>query len=217
MEEGGYKVKLNVYDLSQGLARQLSTTFLGKAIEAIWHTGVVVYGTEYYFGAGIQQDPAGRTPYGTPVRVPNGCTDITNDSEARNHHEIRSSSSSSAVHTPLPAVAQPPPANKTPSSTNTNSPVKSDSRRTASESSAKTAESRGSSVPPAADSEAKTKNAQSSDPLREARQKVQEEITREFAAIMATGTLRASEAAALATRRVMERHGRPRAPMRQQG
>ncbi|OAY73384.1 hypothetical protein ACMD2_24285 [Ananas comosus] len=32
---GGYKVKLNVYDLSQGLARQLSTTFLGKAIEAI--------------------------------------------------------------------------------------------------------------------------------------------------------------------------------------
>nr|CAD1836143.1 unnamed protein product [Ananas comosus var. bracteatus] len=292
MEEGGYKVKLNVYDLSQGLARQLSTTFLGKAIEAIWHTGVVVYGTEYYFGAGIQQDPAGRTPYGTPVQVVDlGVTHVpkevfedylqeisgrytpetynllshncnnfsnevaqflvgasipsyilelpsdvmnspmgaliceifhfsffgTNDSEARNHHEIRSSSSSSAVHTPSPAVAQPPPANKTPSSTNTNSPVKSDSRRTASESSAKTAESRGSSVPPAADSEAKTKNAQSSDPLREARQKVQEEITREFAAIMATGTLRASEAAALATRRVMERHGRPRAPMRQQG
>lgn len=30
---------------------------------------MVVYGTEYYFGAGIQQDPAGRTPYGTPVRV----------------------------------------------------------------------------------------------------------------------------------------------------
>ncbi|OAY64608.1 Desumoylating isopeptidase 1 [Ananas comosus] len=69
VNQGGYKVKLNVYDLSQGLARQLSTTFLGKAIEAIWHTGVVVYGTEYYFGAGIQQDPAGRTPYGTPVRV----------------------------------------------------------------------------------------------------------------------------------------------------
>jgi hypothetical protein len=30
---------------------------------------------------------------------------------------------------------------------------------------------------------------------------------REFAAIMASGTLRASEAAALAMRRVMERHG----------
>lgn len=33
----GYKVSLNVYDLSQGLARQLSTTFLGKTIEGIWY------------------------------------------------------------------------------------------------------------------------------------------------------------------------------------
>lgn len=45
------------------------------------------------------------------------------------------------------------------------------------------------------------------DPLGDARSKVQEEIGREFAAIMATGTLRASEAAALATRRVMQRYG----------
>lgn len=45
------------------------------------------------------------------------------------------------------------------------------------------------------------------DPLGEARSKVQEETGKEFATIMATGTLRASEAAALATRRVMERHG----------
>lgn len=45
------------------------------------------------------------------------------------------------------------------------------------------------------------------DPLGDARSKVQEEITAEFAALMATGTLRASEAAALATRRVMQKHG----------
>ena len=45
------------------------------------------------------------------------------------------------------------------------------------------------------------------DPLGDARSKVQEEISIEFAAIMATGTLRASEAAALATRRVMQRYG----------
>lgn len=32
----GYRVALNVYDLSQGLARQLSVSFLGKAIEGIW-------------------------------------------------------------------------------------------------------------------------------------------------------------------------------------
>ena len=34
--QDGHRVTLNVYDLSQGLARQLSTTFLGKAIEGIW-------------------------------------------------------------------------------------------------------------------------------------------------------------------------------------
>ena len=32
----GYKVLLNVYDLSQGLARQLSSSFPGSAIEGIW-------------------------------------------------------------------------------------------------------------------------------------------------------------------------------------
>ena len=49
------------------------------------------------------------------------------------------------------------------------------------------------------------------DPLAEAKRRVQEEIKREFAAIMAAGTARAGEAAALATRRVMERHGQQRA------
>lgn len=50
-------------------------------------------------------------------------------------------------------------------------------------------------------------SAVAGDPLGDARSRVQEEISSEFAAIMATGTLRASEAAALATKRVMQRHG----------
>lgn len=65
-------------------------------------------------------------------------------------------------------------------------------------------------VPPAvrpAERRAKNVNGVSRDPLEKARSKVQEEIGKEFAAIMAAGTLGASEAAALATRRVMERHG----------
>lgn len=33
------------------------------------HTGLVVYGREYFFGGGIQHTPAGRTQYGTPVRT----------------------------------------------------------------------------------------------------------------------------------------------------
>ncbi|XP_052144524.1 uncharacterized protein LOC127763773 [Oryza glaberrima] len=60
---------LNVYDLSNSLARQLSTSFLRKPIEAIWHTGVLVYGNKYLYGGGIQSLPVGRTPYGRPVRV----------------------------------------------------------------------------------------------------------------------------------------------------
>ncbi|CAN7101316.1 unnamed protein product, partial [Brassica rapa subsp. narinosa] len=64
-----HKVTLNVYDLSRGLARQLSASFLGKVIEGVWHTGIVVYGNEYFFGGGIQHLPAGTTPYGAPLRT----------------------------------------------------------------------------------------------------------------------------------------------------
>jgi desumoylating isopeptidase 1 len=52
----------------------------------------------------------------------------------------------------------------------------------------------------------KTKS-QDLDPLDDARKMVQQEIMKEFTAIMASGTIRASEAAALATRRVMQKHG----------
>lgn len=45
------------------------------------------------------------------------------------------------------------------------------------------------------------------DPLGDARSKVQEEIGREFKAIMATGAFRASEAAAMATKKVMVKYG----------
>ncbi|KAI4354403.1 hypothetical protein L6164_003267 [Bauhinia variegata] len=62
-------------------------------------------------------------------------------------------------------------------------------------------------VQPVADQQKSSPNGVAGDPLGSARSKVQEEIVKEFAAIMATGTMRASEAAALATRRVMQRYG----------
>jgi len=34
-----FKVKLAIYDLSNGMAKSMSTAFLGKQIEAIYHTG----------------------------------------------------------------------------------------------------------------------------------------------------------------------------------
>ena len=47
-------VELYVYDLSRGLAKTMSFGFIGKQLDGIWHTGVVVFKTEYFFGGGIQ-------------------------------------------------------------------------------------------------------------------------------------------------------------------
>ncbi|KAF7457671.1 UBA/TS-N domain-containing protein [Cryptosporidium felis] len=51
--ESGEKVELHIYDLSNGMASQLSPMLLGRTIEAIYHTGVLVFGFEYFYGGGI--------------------------------------------------------------------------------------------------------------------------------------------------------------------
>lgn len=63
------EVVVAVYDLSNGLASQLSQSILGTHIPAIFHTGVRVHGSEYFYGGGIQRAPAGMTPYGVPMRL----------------------------------------------------------------------------------------------------------------------------------------------------
>eukprot|EP00128_Syssomonas_multiformis_P015795 Colp12_sorted_trinity150504_noHs@556 len=62
----GEPVKVYIYDLSRGLAAQLSVALIGKYMAGIWHTSVVVYGTEYYFGSGIQYSKPGETHLGAP-------------------------------------------------------------------------------------------------------------------------------------------------------
>ena len=49
-------VQLAIYDLSMGMARNLSAQFLGEqhAVEIIPHTAIIAFGKEYYFGQGIE-------------------------------------------------------------------------------------------------------------------------------------------------------------------
>jgi hypothetical protein len=43
------EVYLYVYDLSLGLVKKISKKVLDKQIDAIWHTSIVAFGTEYWF------------------------------------------------------------------------------------------------------------------------------------------------------------------------
>ncbi|XP_055679836.1 uncharacterized protein LOC129787964 isoform X3 [Lutzomyia longipalpis] len=69
-DDGSHRVELYIYDLTQGMASMMSEMILGRHIEGVWHTGVVVFGREYFFGhQGIQSCPPGGTVLGTPQKV----------------------------------------------------------------------------------------------------------------------------------------------------
>ncbi|GAU94305.1 hypothetical protein RvY_06103 [Ramazzottius varieornatus] len=63
-------VKLYIYDLSKGMARALSQMWLGKHLDGVWHTGVVAYNKEYFYGGmGIENCPPGTLQMGPPDTV----------------------------------------------------------------------------------------------------------------------------------------------------
>ncbi|KAI9743148.1 MAG: hypothetical protein M1818_003443 [Claussenomyces sp. TS43310] len=62
-------VELYVYDLSQGMARQLSAALLGTHIDAIYHTSIVMDGVEYVYDGGIQTVRPGETHLGRPMQI----------------------------------------------------------------------------------------------------------------------------------------------------
>jgi hypothetical protein len=47
-------VQLYVYDLSNGLARQISLALMGTQIDAVYHTSIVMDGLEYVYDGGIK-------------------------------------------------------------------------------------------------------------------------------------------------------------------
>ena len=46
-------VTLYVYDITMGMAKNLSMMMIGQQVDAVYHTSIVVFGKEYYYGAGI--------------------------------------------------------------------------------------------------------------------------------------------------------------------
>ncbi|CAI2375354.1 unnamed protein product [Moneuplotes crassus] len=52
-----------------GLAKSLSMSLIGKQIDGIYHTGICVYGKEYFYGNGINCENEGATPFGTPTET----------------------------------------------------------------------------------------------------------------------------------------------------
>lgn len=81
MEDQTYSVKLYIYDLSKGLARQLSPILLGKQLEGVWHTAIVIHGAEYFFGGqGITHCPPAATLLGQPDAIVDlGNTEVPKD------------------------------------------------------------------------------------------------------------------------------------------
>jgi hypothetical protein len=58
-----------MYDLSNGVAQNMSRYILGVQIEGVWHTGVVVHDREYFFSRDTVYDTPEQTSFGKPNKV----------------------------------------------------------------------------------------------------------------------------------------------------
>ncbi|TGZ71499.1 hypothetical protein CRM22_002591 [Opisthorchis felineus] len=83
-----FDVYLYVYDLSCGVTKALSPIILGKQIEGIWHTSVVLHNKEYFYGShGISFCKPEHTVLGKPgQKVYMGQTSVT-EAELSNYLE----------------------------------------------------------------------------------------------------------------------------------
>ena len=73
-------VHLLVYDLSGGLARQLSGQILGIQLDAIYHTSIELQGKEFVYDGGILSIKPGSSHLGKPLqRLHLGTTDLPMD------------------------------------------------------------------------------------------------------------------------------------------
>lgn len=75
-----HPVILHLYDLSRGVAKVVAPWLINQHWEGVWHTGIVVFGREYYFGGHIFYDRPSGTCFGEPWKQINlGVTLRTRD------------------------------------------------------------------------------------------------------------------------------------------
>lgn len=63
------EVTLNLYDLSNGFADRFGDFIISEHLEGVWHTGLCVFGKEYFFSRDTVFDDAGMTSFGKPHKV----------------------------------------------------------------------------------------------------------------------------------------------------
>lgn len=89
-----YPVELYIYDLSGGLARQLSMAFVGRQIDAVYHTSIVIKyprPIEVFFGQGISITSPGGSHHGRPMEVlPLGNTEVDEETWSALLEDLRS-------------------------------------------------------------------------------------------------------------------------------
>lgn len=61
-------VQLLVYDLSRGMARQMSMGLLGFQLDAVYHTSIELQGREYVYDGGIIAIRPGSSHLGQPLQ-----------------------------------------------------------------------------------------------------------------------------------------------------
>lgn len=65
----GMLVQLYTYDLSNGLARTISSALLGTQIDAVYHTAIVMDGIEYVYDGGLKTINPGGSHLGRPMQI----------------------------------------------------------------------------------------------------------------------------------------------------
>lgn len=64
----GMDVHLLVYDLTNGLAKEMSLSILGFQLDAIYHTSVELCGREFVYDGGILEIDPGSSHLGRPMQ-----------------------------------------------------------------------------------------------------------------------------------------------------